>query len=70
MRELTCSRFITRTDSGLTCRVDVDGDNDHVIESKHDLRVGSPHNFRLVGLDDTRQPTAFVLMLVEIPHRH
>ena len=63
---------LTRTDTGLTCRDDVnDGDSDdRTRASEHDLRVGSPHNFRLVGVDESQESTEFVLMMVEIARHH
>lgn len=62
----------TRTDTGLTCRDDFNDDDrdDRTSSSDHNLRVGSPHNFRLVGVDESQESTEFVLMLVEIPQHH
>jgi hypothetical protein len=58
----------TRTSSGLTCQDHVsDGGDDRHSTSGHDLRVGSPHNFRLVGVDDATDPTEFILMYIEVP---
>jgi hypothetical protein len=63
---------LTRTNTGLTCRDDFnqDDNDDRTSGSEHDLRVGSPPNFRLVGVDESKESTEFVLMLVEIPLHH
>jgi hypothetical protein len=59
---------LTRTSSGLTCHDHLSDDSDdRRSTSGHDLWVGSPHNFRLVGVDDATDPTEFVLMYIEVP---
>lgn len=59
---------LTRTSSGLTCHDHAsDGGDERRGTSGHDLRVGSPHNFRLVGVDDATGSTEFILLYVEVP---
>lgn len=63
---------ITATNTGLTCsdkqggHVDVNGsgDSSHNLE----LRAGSPHKFRIVGIDDSKNgKTHFGLVYLELP---
>ncbi len=57
--------------SGLTC---ADQKGDHISvegsasSSNHELRVGSPHKFRIVGIDDSHPgSTKFGLVFIELP---
>lgn len=63
---------LTMTSTGLTCsdehggHVQVDG---HANSSNdHELRAGSPHKFRLVGIDDSKPgKTHFALLYLDLP---
>jgi hypothetical protein len=63
---------LTVTHSGLTCS-DQKGDNVHVnghasSSTDHELRAGSPHRFRLVGIDEAHAgSTRFGLVYIELP---
>jgi hypothetical protein len=63
---------LTVTHSGLTCsdqhggRVQVDGSADS--SSDHELRAGSPHKYRIVGINDTHDgSTRFGIVYLELP---
>lgn len=64
---------LTVTHSGLTCSSEQkDGGpsaTDHGLSSDgHELRVGSPHQFRIVAIDESRlQSTRFWLVSIELP---
>ena|ERR1700756_4293612 len=63
---------LTMTTTGLTCsdehggHVQVDG---HANSSNdHELRAGSPHKFRVVGIDDSKPgKTHFALLYLDLP---
>jgi hypothetical protein len=60
---------LTASRSGLTC---ADQQGDHVgvgsNSSDHELRVGSPHRFRIVGIDGSHPgSTKFGLVYLELP---
>lgn len=59
------------THSGLTCSDEQGGSsqvNAHTDSSDHDLRAGSPHNFRVVGIDKSQpKSTHFALVYVQLP---
>jgi hypothetical protein len=60
------------TKSGLTCSGDKEGHltitDDKVLSNHHELRVGSPHQFRIVSFDEPDYGfTRFVLVYVEVP---
>ncbi len=62
---------LTVTRSGLSCN-DQQGEhasvNGHGSSNDHELRVGSPHKFRIVGIDDsTGKSTRFGLVYLELP---
>jgi hypothetical protein len=63
---------LTVTHSGLTCsdqhggHVQVDGSANS--SSDHELRAGSPHKYRIVGIDDSHAgSTHFGLVYLELP---
>lgn len=63
---------LTVTHSGLTCsdqhggHVEVDGSANS--SSDHELRAGSPHKYRIVGIDDSHAgSTHFGLVYLELP---
>jgi hypothetical protein len=63
---------LTVTHSGLTCSEQKEGGltvTDHGLSSDgHELRVGSPHQFRIVCIDESRpQSTRFWLLFIELP---
>lgn len=63
---------LTVTRSGLTCSDEKGGHlqvNGHADSSSdHELRAGSPHRFRLVGIDESHAgSTRFGLVYVELP---
>lgn len=58
--------------SGLTCSDRNDGDSTVAGQTDssnhHDLRAGSPHQFRIVGIDEAHsKSTLFVLVYLELP---
>jgi hypothetical protein len=59
------------TRSGLTCSDEKSGNsqaNGHADSTDHDLRAGSPHNFRVVGIDKSQpKSTHFGLIYVQLP---
>ncbi len=62
---------LTHTASGLTC---MDKKGGHVqvgstdSSTDHELRAGSPQQFRIVGIDDAHAaPTKFTLVYLELP---
>lgn len=59
------------TRSGLTCSDQQGGDvkvNGHADSNDHDLRAGTPHNFRVVGIDKSQpKSTHFALIYVQLP---
>ena len=63
---------VTTTHSGLTCSKPA-GDHFHIdshpdFSSDHELRAGTPRQFRIVALDDARSgSTRFVLFFVQVP---
>jgi len=63
---------LTVVHSGLTCSGQKEGGlalTDHGLSSDgHELRAGSPHQFRIVCIDEShRQPTHFWLVYIELP---
>jgi hypothetical protein len=63
---------LTITDTGLTCS-DAHGGNVQVeghtnSSTDHELRAGSPHKYRIVGIDDSKAgSTHFGLVYLELP---
>jgi hypothetical protein len=61
----------TVTHSGLTCSDQQGGSvqvNGHADSSDHELRAGTPHKFRVVGIDKSQpKATHFGLVYVELP---
>lgn len=62
---------LTVTHSGLTCQDEHDGNlqvNGHNDSKDHELRAGTPHQYRVVGIDKS-QPNAthFGLVYLELP---
>lgn len=59
------------TRSGLTCADEKSADsqaNAHADSTDHDLRAGTPHNFRVVGIDKSQpKSTHFALVYVQMP---
>jgi hypothetical protein len=59
------------TRSGLTCSDERSGNsqaNAHADSTDHDLRAGTPHNFRVVGIDKSQpKSTHFALIYVQLP---
>jgi hypothetical protein len=61
---------LTATRSGLTCsgkhgsHVHLNGHDDS--STDHELRAGSPHQMRIVGIDE-RNPTHFALVYLDVP---
>jgi len=59
------------TRNGLTCSDERGGNsqaNAHADSTDHDLRAGSPHNFRVVGIDKSQpKSTHFALIYVQLP---
>lgn len=57
--------------SGLTCSDEKSGNsqaNADADSTDHDLRAGSPHNFRVVGIDKSQpKSTHFALIYVQLP---
>jgi len=63
---------LTVTQSGLTCSEQNDGGltvSDHEAStSGHELRAGTPHQFRIVSIDESQpQSTRFWLLYIELP---
>jgi hypothetical protein len=62
---------LTVTRSGLTCSDQKGGKiqfNGSVNSDDHELRVGTPHQFRIVAIDEAREKsTRFGLVYVELP---
>jgi hypothetical protein len=63
---------LTITQSGLTCSEQNDGGmtvSDHELSSSgHELRAGTPHQFRIVSIDESQpQSTRFCLLYIELP---
>jgi hypothetical protein len=63
---------VTTTQSGLTCAKAADGhfhiDSHPDFSGDHELRAGTPHQFRIVAFDDAKSgPTRFVLFYAEVP---
>jgi hypothetical protein len=57
---------LTVTRSGLTCGQDEKGDTNS--SKDHEIRAGSPHQYRIVGIDDSRPgSTRFGLVYLELP---
>lgn len=63
---------LTMTDTGLTCsdthdgNVQIDGHTNS--STDHELRAGSPHKYRIVGIDDSKAgATHFGLIYLELP---
>ncbi|MGA3160674.1 MAG: hypothetical protein ABSC77_05610 [Terracidiphilus sp.] len=66
---------LTVTKSGLGCSEQKEGGltvTDHGLSSGgHELRVGSPHQFRIVCIDESHpQSTRFWLVYIELPKDH
>lgn len=59
----------TTTRSGLTCGHVNDSDNTNSYTStNHEIRAGSPHQFRIAGIDESHSgSTRFVLVYLEVP---
>lgn len=65
---------LTMTDTGLTCSSDHDGGGHVQVNGSgnsandHELRAGSPHKYRVAGIDDvTAGKTHFALVYLELP---
>jgi hypothetical protein len=63
---------LTVARSGLTCSEQKDGGltvSDHEVStSGHELRAGTPHQFRIVSIDEAHpQSTRFWLLFIELP---
>ena len=62
---------LTRTRSGLTCSDEQGGHvqvNGHSDSNDHELRAGSPHDFRVVGIDKAEpKSTRFALVYLQVP---
>lgn len=59
---------LTVTRSGLTCDLKENGDTSSSSSSGHEIRAGSPHKFRIVGIDDSHSGgTRFGLVYLELP---
>jgi hypothetical protein len=62
---------LTVTRSGLTCSDQQGGNvqvNGHADSSDHELRAGTPHKFRVVGIDKSQpKSTHFGLVFIELP---
>ncbi len=57
---------LTVTRSGLTCGQPGNGNKDS--DTDHELRAGSPHQFRIVGIDDAHPgSTRFGLVYLDLP---
>ena len=66
---------LTVTHSGLTCSEQKEGGltvTDHGLSTDgHELRVGAPHQFRVVCIDESHpQSTRFWLVYIELPKDH
>lgn len=59
---------LTVTNSGLTCDLKDNGGKSSYSSSGHEIRAGSPHKFRIVGIDDSHSAgTRFGLVYLELP---
>lgn len=62
---------LTSTRSGLTCAGENGGHvqvNGHSDSNDHELRAGTPQNYRIVGIDKAEpKSTRFALVYVEVP---
>jgi hypothetical protein len=63
---------LTITRSGLTCSDEQGGGhmqvNGHSDSTDHELRAGTPHEFRVVGIDKSQpKSTHFTLLYVQLP---
>lgn len=59
---------LTVTRSGLTCDLKDRGNSSSYSSSGHEIRAGSPHKFRVVGIDESHAgPTRFALVYLELP---
>ena len=59
---------LTITRSGLTCDLKDNGGTNSYSSSGHEIRAGSPHKFRIVGIDDSHSAgTRFGLVYLELP---
>ena len=67
---------LTKTSSGLTCSADsgkkgnLNWNGEGSSSDSHELRAGTPHQFRVVGLDKDKQAsgkTVFALVYIELP---
>jgi len=62
---------LTVTNTGLTCSDEHGGDvhvNGSANSSNHELRAGTPHRFRIVGIDEAQKgSTKFGLVYLELP---
>jgi hypothetical protein len=59
---------LTVTRSGLTCELKDNGGENSYSSSGRELRAGSPHKFRIVGIDDSHAgSTRFALVYLELP---
>jgi hypothetical protein len=59
---------LTVTSSGLTCDLKDSGGNASYSSSGREIRAGSPHKFRVVGIDDSHSGgTRFGLVYLELP---
>lgn len=62
---------LTVTESGLTCDQKDSGGSSSYSSTGHELRAGSPHKFRVVGIDDSHAgSTRFALVYLELPRDH
>lgn len=59
---------LTVTRSGLTCDLKENGGTSSYSSSGREIRAGSPHKFRVVGIDDSHSGgTRFGLVYLELP---
>lgn len=59
---------LTVTSSGLTCDLKENGNTNSYSSSNHEIRAGSPHRFRVVGIDESHAgSTRFALVYLELP---
>lgn len=59
---------LTVTRSGLTCDLKDSGNKASYSSTNHEIRAGSPHQFRIVGIDESHAgSTRFALVYLELP---
>ena len=59
---------LTVTRSGLTCDQKGSGNKDSYSSTNREIRAGSPHKFRIVGIDEPHAgSTRFALVYLELP---